>query len=267
MEENLMTRTARSCLGLGGVIVVVLGALLGHSASSGSSTPSAPTTTTSIAATAPGTGSKATVLASLAKLQVKSKASMTGYSRSQFGTAWTDACDSSVPWCRNGLDTRNDILSRDLTGITCKTKATVKSKPHCTVATGTLADPYTGKTIHFLRGVKTSSAVQIDHVVPLGDAYATGAKGWTATKRTELANDPLNLIAVDGPTNEAKSDMDASSWLPPNKSFRCLYVARQIAVKAKYGLWVTSGEKAAMSSVLNSCSSSLTLPTEPGALR
>jgi hypothetical protein len=81
----------------------------------------------------------------------------------------------------------------------------------------------------------------------------TGAQQLTRAERIDLANDPLELLAVDGPTNEAKGDGDAATWLPPNKKFRCAYVARQVAVKAKYHLWVTVAEKAAINRLLDSC--------------
>jgi len=118
---------------------------------------------------------------------------------------------------------------------------------------GTLHDPYTDKTIAFARGPDTSSAVQIDHVVALSDAWQTGAQQLTATARNQLANDPLELLAVDGPTNQAKGNGDAATWLPANKGFRCAYVARQITVKVKYHLWVTRVEYDAMRGVLEGC--------------
>jgi hypothetical protein len=121
------------------------------------------------------------------------------------------------------------------------------------VASGTLKDPYTGNVINFVRGVRTSTAVQIDHVVPVSDAWQKGAQQLSSAKRYSFYNDPLNLLAVDGPTNEQKSDSDAASWLPPNRAFWCPYVARQIAVKYKYQLWVTSSERAAMLRVLKTC--------------
>jgi hypothetical protein len=117
-----------------------------------------------------------------------------------------------------------------------------------------------------VRGETTSTAVQIDHVVALGDAWQKGAQQLSDSERVDLANDPLELLAVDGPTNEAKGDGDAATWLPPNKSFRCSYVARQIAVSAKYHLWVTAAEKDAMTAVLGSCPGELA-PTEQSALR
>jgi Excalibur calcium-binding domain/Protein of unknown function (DUF1524) len=89
--------------------------------------------------------------------------------------------------------------------------------------------------------------------VALGDAWQTGAQGWTTATRTALANDPRNLLAVDGPLNEQKGDGDAATWLPPNKAYRCAYVARQVAVKVAYGLWMTQAEKDASATVLASC--------------
>ena len=180
----------------------------------------------------------------LASLQVKGRAPKTGYERSRFGRAWDDAVD--VQFGRNGCRTREDILRRDLTGITFHTDG-------CRVVAGTLADPYTGTTIPFTRGQETSALVQIDHVVALSDAWQKGAAGWTTRKRVEFANDPRNLQAVSGAVNQRKSDGDAATWLPPNKSYRCTYVSRQIEVKKLYGLWVTPAERDAMSRVLASC--------------
>jgi hypothetical protein len=180
----------------------------------------------------------------LATLPIKGRAPKTGYDRALFGQAWADVD-------RNGCDTRNDTLKRDLTGITF-----TNSVP-CKVQSGTLADPYTGTNISFLRGTATSSAVQIDHVVALSDAWQKGAQQLTTDQRTAFANDPLNLQATDGPTNMKKGDGDAATWLPPNKGFRCEYVARQISVKATYGLWVTQAEHDAMARILADCSGQL----------
>ena len=180
----------------------------------------------------------------LATLPIKGRAPKTGYDRALFGQAWADVD-------RNGCDTRNDILKRDLTGITY-----TNSVP-CKVQSGTLADPYTGTRISFLRGSATSSKVQIDHVVALSDAWQKGAQQLTTEQRTAFANDPLNLQATDGPTNIKKGDGDAATWLPPNKGFRCEYVARQISVKATYSLWVTQAEHDAMARILADCSGQL----------
>lgn len=171
-------------------------------------------------------------------LEVKGRAPKTGYDRDQFGPAWADVD-------HNGCDTRNDILRRDLQNVMAKA-----GTRGCKIASGTLNDPYTAKTINFVRGQNTSDDVQIDHVVALSDAWQKGAQNISAEQREQLANDPSNLLAVDGPTNQSKSDGDAATWLPPNASYRCDYVSKQVDVKAKYGLWVTEAEKKAMSDVL-----------------
>ncbi len=172
-----------------------------------------------------------TVLAQLATLPVKGRAPKTGYERSNFGSGWKDPD-------RNGCDGRNDILRRDLTAVMAR-----PGTQGCVITSGILHDPYTGTFIDFVRGQGTSNAVQIDHVVALSDAWQKGAQQLAADERIALANDPLNLLAVDGPTNASKGDGDAATWLPPRKSYRCAYVARQTAVKAKYGLWVTRAER------------------------
>jgi hypothetical protein len=184
----------------------------------------------------------ATARAQLATIPVKGRAPKTGYARGEFGPAWTDVD-------RNGCDTRNDILARDLERETFK-----PGTQNCVVATGTLADKYTGTTINFVRGNTTSSAVQIDHIVALSDAWQKGAQQLSAEQRKQLANDPLNLMAAHGPTNGAKGDKDAATWLPPNTAFRCEYLARQTAVKAKYHLWVTRAEQEAIAKILTACS-------------
>jgi hypothetical protein len=124
---------------------------------------------------------------------------------------------------------------------------------NCVVFSGTLIDRYSGETINFVRGDVSSMEVQIDHVVALSNSWQTGAFKLSIAQRTALANDPLNLFAVKGRLNLQKSDGDAATWVPPMKSFRCAYVAQQIAVKAKYSLWVVAPEKAAMLAILAQC--------------
>ncbi len=212
--------------------------------SAGSSTapsPTPPSPTPSATASPTPSPEPGTALAALATIPVKGRAPKTGYTRDEFGQAWADVD-------RNGCDTRNDILRRDLEPFT------LKAGTHgCLVLTGTLHGPYTGDTIEFVRGVGTSSAVQIDHVVALSDAWQKGAQQLSRATRTAFANDPLNLLAVDGPTNEAKGDGDAATWLPPRKGYRCAYVARQVAVKVRYHLWVTAAERDAIARLLRAC--------------
>ena len=172
---------------------------------------------------------------------IKGRAAKTGYTRAQFGQTWADVD-------RNGCDTRNDILKRDLTAEVFKEKTR-----ECVVLSGTLIDPFSGETINFVRGTTSSMEVQIDHVVALSNAWQTGAFKLTLKERTAFANDPMNLLAVKGRLNSQKSDGDAATWLPPLKSFRCDYVLRQIAVKIKYKLWFTAPEKEAMIRILKTC--------------
>ena len=226
---------------------------------------SAPTTGTSIASTSsdappaaassdpttPGPTSDSAdkvtaALSMLATLPIKGRAPKTGYDRDLFGQAWTD--DVDVEFGHNGCDQRNDLLRRDLTDITLN-----PGSNGCTVHTGTLADAYTAATISFVRGVDTSSDVQVDHIVALSNAWQTGAQQLDPDIRANFANDPRNLQAVDGPANQQKSDGDAATWLPSNKAYRCTYVARQVEVKAAYGLWVTPPEHDAIVRVLRNC--------------
>ena len=172
-------------------------------------------------------------------LAVKGRAPKTGYSRSAFGPAWSDVD-------RNGCDTRNDILKRDLTQITFRAKT-----KDCVVESGLLLDPFSGENINFQRGEKTSALVQIDHVVALSNAWQTGIFKADLATRKSFANDPLNLLAVKGSLNSQKGDGDAATWLPPNKPFRCDYVSRQVEVKVKYNLWVTKPEKDAILRILS----------------
>lgn len=173
-------------------------------------------------------------LAMLEKLQVKGRAPKTGYARSEFGNGWGKI---------QGCSVREVILYRDLTRTVMKNE--------CQVQSGVLQDPYTGSEIAFTRD--NASAVQIDHVVALSDAWQKGAQSIPREQRIALANDPLNLLASDGPANQQKGDADAATWLPANKSFRCQYIERQVSVKYKYSLWVTQSELNAMKQILARC--------------
>lgn len=183
-----------------------------------------------------------TALAALATLEVKGRAPKTGYDRDEFGQRWKDID-------RNGCGQRDDVLARDLNAV--------QRNGRCVVTSGILNDPFTGQRIAFVRGQDTSALVQIDHVVPLSDAWQKGAQQLTARQREALGNDPLNLLAVDGAANAQKSDSDAATWLPKNKGFRCAYVARQVSVKVAYELWVTQAERDAIERILTEC------PAEP----
>jgi hypothetical protein len=223
------------------VLLVGAGGWWGTSYNEGASTTGDSDTSSGVVSPPAGTVtySDQTAVEMLATLPVKGKSPRTGYDREGgFGTAWLDVDG-------NGCDTRNDILARDLLNITFDGT--------CTVLTGTIQEPYTGTTLDFVRGQDTSSLVQIDHVVALSNAWQTGAQQISAEQRVRLANDPLNLLAVDGSSNSQKGDGDTATWLPKAKEYRCSYVARQISVKASYHLWVTPAEHNAMAGILATC--------------
>lgn len=181
----------------------------------------------------------------LGRLAVREVADRSGYSRDRFGGDW-----ATVSSC----DMRNRILQRDLI-------QEVMDDDNCIVLSGVLEEgQYTGKRIEFQRGQSTSDDIQIDHVVALSDAWAKGAQDLNEPRRHEFANDPLNLLAVDGPTNMQKGNKDASEWLP-RAEYRCRYIARQVAVKLKYELWVSNAEHNAMNRTLATCPDQL-LPIE-----
>ena len=188
-------------------------------------------------AAAPSAGEQSPAAAALATLNIKGRAPMTGYGRDRFGPAWLDAD-------RNGCDTRNDVLAEHLLNPEFESN-------QCVLTRGDYLDPYTGSEIAYVQG--DGNLIDIDHVVALGNAWATGAVGWPIEKRAAFANDPLNLLPADAGANRQKGDGDAATWLPPNKSFRCAYVARQIAVKVKYALHLTNPEASAMQRILDSC--------------
>jgi hypothetical protein len=168
------------------------------------------------------------VLAGIAEIPQRIRGN--DYRRAAFGDSWTD--DNAAPGGHNGCDTRNDILDRDLVD---KTYVSISRCPNA-VATGTLHDPYTSETINLVRGNQTGAAVQIDHLVPLAYAWDQGARNWTDEMRVRFANDPANLLAVDGPINEDKSDGEPAVWMPPNHAFWCQYAVQFVAVMRGYGL-------------------------------
>ncbi|QKG24878.1 HNH endonuclease family protein [Actinomadura verrucosospora] len=182
-------------------------------------------------------GDLAKARALIKKVDTKGRGPKTGYARDKFGYAWMDNAPD-VPFAHNGCDTRNDLLKRD--GEDVK----YRSGSNCVIISLTLDDPYSGKTIHWTKSHAT--AIQIDHVMPLSYDWQMGASRWTKDKRESIANDPLNLIPVDGPLNGAKSDSGPASWLPPNKRIRCSYGVRIAQVSLKYELPVTAADKQKM---------------------
>ncbi len=174
----------------------------------------------------------------LAKLEIKGRAPKTGYERTEFYKTWPNI---------DGCSLRQRIIRREM-GEKSKLDT-----DNCTVLSGEFTEPYTGQHLIFSEKAEISKGIQIDHVVALSDAWQKGAQNLTAEERYSLATDPLNLLAVDSSANQQKSDGDAATWLPKNKSFRCQYVARQVSVKYKYHLWVTQAEHDAIGRILETC--------------
>lgn len=173
----------------------------------------------------------------IAKVATKGRGPKTGYERDKFGSAWKDSVDG-VPLSRNGCDTRNDLLSRD------GQKVRFRDGSDCVVVAMTLKDPYTGSAIEWRK--QQAAKVQIDHVMPLSYDWQMGAAHWNEAKRQQIANDPLNLLPVDGPANNAKRDSGPASWLPPYKPVRCSYALRFAQVSLKYALPATDADKKVM---------------------
>jgi hypothetical protein len=189
-------------------------------------------------ATTARTSALGTALEALDTLELRTSNPVTPYTRAAFSTGWVDVD-------HNGCDTGNDVLRRDLTKVVTKPRSR-----GCIVTSGRLLDRYVGRSTAFRTGTRT---VAIDFLVPLADAWTGGAHGWTAAQRTQFVNDPANLSAVQTTTTQKKRSQDAASWLPSAVSYRCTYVARQIAVKATYRISVTAAERATMRRVLASC--------------
>lgn len=178
----------------------------------------------------------------LAQLEIKGRAPKTGYARTEFYNNWPSI---------NGCSLRQVIIRREIGD------STKLADNGCDVVSGEFIESYTGSHMVFYNKSDFSEKIQIDHIVALSDAWQKGAQYKTKEERYAMSTDPLNLIAVDGPANKQKSDGDAATWLPPNKAFRCQYVARQVSVKYKYGLWVSQAEHDAIEKILETC------PNEP----
>lgn len=216
-----------------------------HTPTADSAAPHSATSVAPLPATPTADSSAAQVLQGIP--QIPSRISHGDYRRAAFGDTWTD--DQDAPGGHNGCDTRNDILERDLVD---KTYTPISRCPHA-VATGTLHDPYTGTDIAFIRGSQTGAAVQIDHIVPLAYAWDMGARGWTDQLRARFANDPANLLAVEGDTNQSKGDKSPALWMPPNSAFDCQYAARFVDVLSAYSLPIDAQSATALATVLRTC--------------
>ncbi|MQY11285.1 hypothetical protein SRB5_14000 [Streptomyces sp. RB5] len=176
--------------------------------------------------------SAATARTYLAALTVKAEGSSTGYSRDKF-PHWITQTGS--------CDTREVVLVRDGTGVVTNSS--------CAATSGSWYSPYDGATW------TASGDVDIDHVVPLAEAWRSGASGWTTARRQAFANDleSSQLIAVTDNVNQSKGDRDPDAWMPPRTAYHCMYARMWVSVKYKYGLSLEQAEKTKLSSVLSGC--------------
>ncbi|WP_085477380.1 HNH endonuclease family protein [Rathayibacter oskolensis] len=203
--------------------------------------PVASPTATTAASPAAAVGSAAEALAALASIPKDDGFADIPYDRDLFGQAWSDVD-------RNGCDTRNDILGRDLLDPVFK-----PGTRDCKVRSGLLIDPYDGTAVSFVSGSDTSRLVQIDHVVALGWAWHHGAWAWTDEQRLAFANDPANLVAASEETNQSKSDAGPGEWLPPERELQCGYVEQFVGVVSGYGLAIGASDRAAANVALTDC--------------
>ncbi|MEU0966949.1 HNH endonuclease family protein [Streptomyces sp. NPDC005917] len=185
----------------------------------------------SASAALPTPVSGATARSYLASLTVATE-NRTGYSRSLFPT-WNTISGT--------CNTREYILKRD--------GSNVVTDSACAATSGSWYSPYDGATW------TAASDVDIDHLVPLAEAWDSGAGKWTTAQRQAFANDITRpqLLAVTDNVNQSKSDQDPATWMPPLTSYRCTYVRAWVQVKYYYNLSVDSAEKSALTSYLSGC--------------
>ena len=245
LSVHLCSRGRNTLIGMAVVVAaLVTGCAFGSEPSEAPAVPSdnvivspIPTATlTSESAGPPADAASDSALAAVDELVVQGRGPKTGYDRDLFGTSWIDTDG-------DGCDTRNQLLRQQLTELTIGND--------CRVLAGILVDPFTGRSIRFEYG--GTSEVDVDHIVSLSDAWQKGASRWTTEQRIVFANDPLNLQPTDAAANRQKGDGDTATWLPPNTSYRCTYVVRQVAVKTKYEISITPAERDAMVRVLSEC--------------
>jgi hypothetical protein len=190
-------------------------------------------------------GTEAEARAQLRTLRVAPRRPPTGYDRAAFGSAWLDTDG-------NGCNQRDDVLLRDAVPGTAGFQA--QGRCDHDVLAGTWVDPYTGRQLTFtdLKQPAQAQAIQIDHLVPLAEAWASGAAGWDDDRRRDFANELAELLAVDGPTNASKGDDDPAAWRPQT-AYQCTYAVRWVGAKSRWDLTVDRSERRALREMLGYC--------------
>lgn len=167
-----------------------------------------------------------------------------GYSRSLF-KHWVDADN-------DGCNTREEVLISE-----SSSRAQVDAYG-CKVIEGNWFSPY-DNVAH-----TNPSELDIDHMVPLKEAWDSGARNWSSSQRQLFANDlsdPRALIAVTAGQNRSKSDRDPSNWIPPNPQYLCTYLTEWVAIKFRWRLSMDPSEFGRVKNLLaESCASSIIQP-------
>lgn len=181
------------------------------------------------------------VLDSLTVIEDGTSLAQTPYDRDHFGQRWADVD-------RNGCDTRNDTLRRDLDELVVR-----QGTQGCVAQSGVLVDPYSGGEFVFERGSAHAGELHVDHIVALADAWHKGAEGWSEEERTWFANDPMNLVVTFGQVNQGKGASDAGSWVPPDQDAWCGFAVHVVWVKEQYALVVAADEAVVLEELLGTC--------------
>ncbi|WP_093801039.1 HNH endonuclease family protein [Streptomyces sp. Wb2n-11] len=189
-------------------------------------------TSSTAQASPPTPVSAATARTYLGELTERAEGSSTGYSRDKFPHWITQS---------GTCNTREVVLKRDGTNV--------QQDSSCAAVSGSWYSEFDGATW------TAASDVDIDHMVPLAEAWRSGASSWTTAQRQSFANDlsQPQLIAVTDNVNQEKSDQDPGEWLPPRTAYHCMYARMWVDVKHHWKLTVNSAEKSALQSVLNNC--------------
>jgi hypothetical protein len=213
--------------------------LLGQGSGSSGETRSGSGPSTASGAPPPPTPSRSRAM--LRGIDVAPVGSMVGYSREEFPHWAADGTRFGWEEPDGSCDVRDDALLRDGRGV--------EVDEDCSFTAGRWLDPYTGSTL------TDSGDVDIDHIVPLANAWRSGANDWDQSRREAYANDPGVLLSVDDAANQTKGDKGPEAWLPPNTDYRCEYARRWIWIKHKWNLTVNAQERTTLQEMLQGCES------------
>jgi hypothetical protein len=166
-----------------------------------------------------------------------------GYDSASFGEPWADIDG-------NGCAQDDDVLARDLSDAV---------REDCAVVSGTLRDPYAGRTIRITddrvdaSGGSGAGGIRVDHLVSLRAAHDGGAWEWSPERRLQFANSLENLVAVDAASAENRDDRGPGRWMPSDEDYACEYAIRYTWIVTAWQLAVTPADRDALTSALVAC--------------